>query len=169
MQRGLAGRDGECTDAAFELGDALLKHGRGRVGDAAVAIAFDFEIEQRGAVIGAVERIGYRLIDRHGDGLGRWIGLVAGVDSERLTAHDLTRRSIQMVISSADNLPEGSATSTLAAGTRSSSNQDWLRAIDLTATIAADPSRLLADVVQQWAEKAGDRAALLSDRETLSY
>ncbi len=52
---------------------------------------------------------------------------------------------------------------------RASSNKDWLRAIELTASIDRQPSRLLADVVHGWADKAADRAALLSDRETLTY
>ena len=37
MQRGLAGRDRERADAAFEFGDARFKHRGGRVGDPAVA------------------------------------------------------------------------------------------------------------------------------------
>ncbi len=52
---------------------------------------------------------------------------------------------------------------------RASSNKDWLRAIELTASIDRQPSRLLADVVQTYAHKEPDRAALVSDRETLSY
>ncbi len=50
-----------------------------------------------------------------------------------------------------------------------SSNKDWLRAIELTASIERQPSRLLADVVHDWADRQPDRTALLSDRETLSY
>jgi len=52
---------------------------------------------------------------------------------------------------------------------RSSSNKDWLRAIELTASIDRQPSRLLADVVHSWADTQADRVALLSDRETLTY
>ena len=52
---------------------------------------------------------------------------------------------------------------------RSSSNKDWLRAIELTASIDRQPSRLLADVVHGWAATQADRVALLSDRETLTY
>jgi fatty-acyl-CoA synthase len=52
---------------------------------------------------------------------------------------------------------------------RSSSNKDWLRAIELTVSIDRQPSRLLADVVHGQAAAQPDRAALLSDRETLTY
>ena len=52
---------------------------------------------------------------------------------------------------------------------RPSSNKDWLRAIELTASIDRNPQRLLADVVHGWADKQPDRVALLSDRETLTY
>src|SRR5437867_501082 len=52
---------------------------------------------------------------------------------------------------------------------RSSSNKDWLRAIEQTASIDRNPSRLLADVVHGWADKHADQVALLSDRETLTY
>ena len=68
VERRLAGADAQRLDAAFERGDAPLQHGGGRIADAAVAIAFDFEIEQSGAVIGAVELVGDGLIDRNRDG-----------------------------------------------------------------------------------------------------
>ena len=70
MQRGLSGRHRERADAAFELGDALFEHRGGRVGDPAVAIAFGLEVEQGGAVIGAVERVSDGLVDRNGDRFG---------------------------------------------------------------------------------------------------
>ena len=90
MQRRLAGRDRERADAAFEFGDALFKNRGGRIGDPAVAIAFGLEVEQGGAMIGAVEGIGGGLIDRNGDGLGGRIGVVAGVNCNRLVAHRST-------------------------------------------------------------------------------
>jgi fatty-acyl-CoA synthase len=58
---------------------------------------------------------------------------------------------------------------TVSAPARSSSNRDWLRAIDLTASIDRRPFRLLADVVQAYAGQQPDRVALVSDRETLTY
>ncbi len=87
MQRGLAGRDRERADAAFEFGDALFENRGGRVGDPAVAIAFGLEVEQRGAVIGAVEGVSDGLVDRNRDGLGGRIGFVAGVNCNRFVAH----------------------------------------------------------------------------------
>jgi hypothetical protein len=69
MQRCLAGRDRERADAAFEFGDTPFENRGGRVGDAAIAIAFGLEVEQSGAVVGAVEGIGCGLIDRNGDAL----------------------------------------------------------------------------------------------------
>src|SRR5262245_5981236 len=45
----------------------------------------------------------------------------------------------------------------------------WLRALALTKPIAEHPTRLLADVIDELADKQGDQPALLSDRETLSF
>src|SRR5580700_8798758 len=45
----------------------------------------------------------------------------------------------------------------------------WLKAIELTSRIEADPQALFADVVEDWAERQPDRPALISDRETLTY
>ena len=90
IERRLAGAGGERLDAALERGDALLQHDGGRVADAAVAVALDFEVEQRGAMVGAVERIGDGLIDRHGHGPGGRVGVVSAVDGDRLSLHRLT-------------------------------------------------------------------------------
>ncbi|MHC2787385.1 hypothetical protein ACVMBZ_006626 [Bradyrhizobium liaoningense] len=90
MQRGLPGRDCKRADAAFKLGDTLLQHRTGRIGDAAVAKAFGLEIEQGGAMIGAVEGVGRGLVDRYGHRMRGGFGLVAGVNSDRLVAHRAT-------------------------------------------------------------------------------
>ena len=50
-----------------------------------------------------------------------------------------------------------------------SAAKSWLRAIELTSRIEAEPSRLFADVVEDWAKRQGERPALVSDIETLSY
>jgi len=71
MQRRPARCRPPAADAAFEFGDALFEHGGGRVRDPAVAIAFGLEVEQSGAVIGAVEGVGHRLVDRNRNRLGR--------------------------------------------------------------------------------------------------
>ena len=74
------------VDSSLERGDAPLQHRGGRVADAGVAIALDLEIEQRRSMVGAVERIRDRLIDRHGHGLRRRIDLVAAVNGDRLAS-----------------------------------------------------------------------------------
>jgi fatty-acyl-CoA synthase len=45
----------------------------------------------------------------------------------------------------------------------------WLKAIELTSRIEANPQALFADVVDDWAERQPDRPALISDRETFTY
>jgi fatty-acyl-CoA synthase len=50
-----------------------------------------------------------------------------------------------------------------------SAAKSWLKAIELTSRIDADPGRLFADVVEQWSVRAPDRPGLISDRETFSY
>jgi fatty-acyl-CoA synthase len=47
--------------------------------------------------------------------------------------------------------------------------KSWLKAIELTSGIEADPSRLFADVVEDWSKRQPDRAALISDTETFNY
>ncbi len=59
--------------------------------------------------------------------------------------------------------------SNVPAPARASFNKDWLRAIELTASIDRQPSRLLADIVHGWADKRPDNIALVSDREELTY
>jgi fatty-acyl-CoA synthase len=50
-----------------------------------------------------------------------------------------------------------------------SAAKSWLKAIELTSRIEANPSRLFADVVEDWAARQPDRAALISQAETFSY
>ncbi len=50
-----------------------------------------------------------------------------------------------------------------------SAAKSWLKAIELTSRIEADPFRLFADVVEDWAARAPERAALISETETFSY
>src|ERR1700751_4607081 len=45
----------------------------------------------------------------------------------------------------------------------------WLKAIELTAQIEAEPRRLFADVVEDWAKRQPERPALLSDGESFTY
>jgi fatty-acyl-CoA synthase len=50
-----------------------------------------------------------------------------------------------------------------------SAAKSWLKAIELTSRIEADPSRLFADVVEDWAARAPERPALISEIETFNY
>ena len=93
VQRRLAGRDAHRLHAAFEGGDAAVEHVGRRVADPAVAVAGRFEIEQGGAMLGAVEFIGGGLIDRHRNGAGRWVAVITAVhgDGFRLHLEDLVQ------------------------------------------------------------------------------
>jgi fatty-acyl-CoA synthase len=50
-----------------------------------------------------------------------------------------------------------------------STAKSWLRAIERTARIEANPKALFADLVEEWAARQPDRPALVSDRQTFSY
>src|ERR1700680_1169101 len=50
-----------------------------------------------------------------------------------------------------------------------SAAKSWLKAIELTSRIEADPNRLFADLVEGWANRQPDRSALISETETFSY
>ncbi|WFU38822.1 long-chain-acyl-CoA synthetase [Bradyrhizobium sp. CB82] len=52
---------------------------------------------------------------------------------------------------------------------RPSTAKTWLNAIALTSRVEADPHRLFADVVQEWAQRQPGRLALLSDDQSISY
>src|SRR5260370_42035438 len=52
---------------------------------------------------------------------------------------------------------------------RPSAPKSWLKAIELTSHIEADPHRLFADIVEDWSEKQPDRPALISETMTLNY
>lgn len=45
----------------------------------------------------------------------------------------------------------------------------WLRALELTASISRNPDRVLSTVIEELSARSGNAAALLSDRESLSY
>src|ERR1700730_726010 len=50
-----------------------------------------------------------------------------------------------------------------------SAAKSWLKAIELTSRIEANPRALFADLVDDWATRQPDRAALISETETFSY
>ena len=84
MHRRHAARGADRADAAFQRGEPLLEHRRRRVGDARIDVAGAFEVEQRGGVIGVLEHVRGGLVDRHGARAGRRIGVLAGVQAQRL-------------------------------------------------------------------------------------
>jgi fatty-acyl-CoA synthase len=45
----------------------------------------------------------------------------------------------------------------------------WLKAIELTSRIEPNPQRLFADIVDDWSTRQGDRLALMSDGDSLTY
>jgi fatty-acyl-CoA synthase len=50
-----------------------------------------------------------------------------------------------------------------------SAAKSWLKAIELTSRIEADPCRLFADLVEDWSKREPDRPSLISEAETFSY
>ena len=59
--------------------------------------------------------------------------------------------------------------SAMASGGGTSTSKGWLRALELTKPIAAQPSRVLPIIIDELAEKFGEAPALLSDRECFSF
>jgi fatty-acyl-CoA synthase len=53
--------------------------------------------------------------------------------------------------------------------TKPSAAKSWLKAIELTSRIEANPRALFADAMDDWARRQPDRAALISEVETFSY
>jgi fatty-acyl-CoA synthase len=47
--------------------------------------------------------------------------------------------------------------------------KDWLRALELTAPIGHNPTRVVSTVIEELAESCGEAPALLSDRECMTY
>src|SRR3954463_15147786 len=99
IRRRRAGGGADPAGRAFQRRHPRLQHGHRRVGDAAVAIALLFEIEQRGAMIGGVELISRRLIDRHRHRPGRGVGFKTGMQGERFVAHESPRRLRDRILS----------------------------------------------------------------------
>src|ERR1700691_3050422 len=55
------------------------------------------------------------------------------------------------------------------AGGTESALQNWVRALEATAPIAANPQRILFNVIEDVAADRGEAPALISARETLTY
>src|SRR5665213_4311221 len=52
---------------------------------------------------------------------------------------------------------------------RPSAAKSWLKAIELTSRIEAEPNKLFADIIEDHAARQPDRPGLLSETETFSY
>src|ERR1700722_8954123 len=50
-----------------------------------------------------------------------------------------------------------------------SAAKSWLKAIELTSRIEANPTRLFADVVEDWAKRQPEQLALICESETATY
>jgi hypothetical protein len=87
VERRLPGADGECSDPAFEGGNAPFEHIVGRIADAPIAMALDFEIKERRRLLRAVESIGYGLINWDSYGLCGRIRIVAAMNCNRFAPH----------------------------------------------------------------------------------
>src|SRR5580698_9218969 len=55
------------------------------------------------------------------------------------------------------------------AGRKTGALQDWVRALEATATITAKPRRILSTVIAEIASSQADAVALISERESLTY
>jgi hypothetical protein len=97
VESGLAGTRAQRFDTAFELGDAPLQHRRGRIADAAIAVAFDFKIEQSGAVIGALKLVGHRLIDWNRNRARRRLSFITAVHRDRVAFHSARHAILSLV------------------------------------------------------------------------
>src|SRR5579863_6111967 len=55
------------------------------------------------------------------------------------------------------------------AAPKDSSHRAWTRALETTARATRDPGRTLPHAVAEWAERYGDRPALIGDPESYSF
>ena len=94
VQRRLPRTHAQRFQPALELGDAAFEHRGGRIADAAVAKTWNLEVEQSGAVVGAVELIGDGLVDGDRDSLGRRLGFIAAVNGNRVAFHTHPPRNL---------------------------------------------------------------------------
>jgi fatty-acyl-CoA synthase len=70
---------------------------------------------------------------------------------------------------SAEIIEQSASLANTAPPARASAAKSWLKAIELTSRIEANPSRLFADVVEDWSRKQPNRPALISETGTYSY
>ncbi len=80
--RGLPRGQRQRTDAAFQRSQALLQYVGGGVHDARIDIARYLQVEKVGTVLGVIEGIRHRLVDRHRHRAGSRVGTVAAVHGQ---------------------------------------------------------------------------------------
>jgi hypothetical protein len=81
--RGLARGDGHRAGAPLDCGDALLEDVGRRIHQPGVDVAEFLQGEKIRRVLGALEDVGGRLIDRHGAGAGGRVGNLARMQGQR--------------------------------------------------------------------------------------
>ena len=84
MQRGHAARRADRADAAFQRGEPLFEHRRGRVRNPGVDMSGAFEIEQRRGMLGILKNVGSGLIDRDCTRARDGIRMLAGMEAQGL-------------------------------------------------------------------------------------
>ena len=89
VQRRLAARHAQRARALLQRRHALLEHGDRRIGDAAVDVAADLEVEQARGMVDVAEHEGRRLVDRHRPRAGDRIGMLAGMQGQRIGLQEL--------------------------------------------------------------------------------
>ena len=77
--------------------------------------------------------------------------------------------STDIIERSAASGPQGNPSAGKPSTGKPSAAKSWLKAIELTSRVEAEPHRLFADVVEDHAVRQGAAPALISDTETLSY
>ena len=87
MQCGLAGTHAHCSMARLEGGNSAFEDRIGGIADAAVAMAFDLEIEQGGPMLRIVEPVCDRLIDRNRNRARRRVLVEACMQRDCLVSH----------------------------------------------------------------------------------
>jgi fatty-acyl-CoA synthase len=91
----------------------------------------------------------------------------AALPPRELVGADIDRNHLHGQIMKAGVIQR--ATGSGAPQRRASAAKAWLKAIELTSRIEAEPQRLFADVVEEWAKRQPGRSALLSDRQSFTY
>ncbi len=89
VQRRLAARHAQRAGALLQRRHALLEHRDGRIGDAAVDVAADLEVEQAGGMVDVAKHEGRRLVDRHRPRAGDGIRVLAGMQGQRVGLEEL--------------------------------------------------------------------------------